>query len=128
MSVDDAIVAAAGSRFARDTALAVCAMSGGAAGLFEWAHRNASNEADFWTKIFPKTIQKDIVVDDRRTVDDIIMELSATDNTYRAVGSAAAPPVFTPEPPVTCDPLSQAQSLAEIPVAADYEIDYGDDD
>lgn len=92
-------VIAFSSKYSRDIALMAVAQMGGADGLVEWAQLSAANEADFWTKIFPKTITKEVVIDDRRTVVDLLRELDAEDAVFTMVQEprpAVSPTDFAP--------------------------------
>lgn len=87
---DGSIMQSAG-RHARNAVLSVFEMKGGARGLYAWTLKSAQNEADYYTKIFPKTIQKDIAIDDRRGIEDV---LSAIDGEFTVV---EAPAVGAPQ-------------------------------
>lgn len=50
---------------------------GGADGLLEWAKSSPDRKDQFYTKMAMKLIPKEHVVDDRRSVDDLILELDS---------------------------------------------------
>lgn len=82
-SVGDAgAVYANAGKYARNMVLTVVDMMGGAPGLYAWANENAQNKADFWTKLFPKVIQKEVEINDRRSIEDV---LQIIDGEYEVV-------------------------------------------
>jgi len=82
---DGAVMAHAG-KYAKNAVLTVFNMMGGANGLKEWAKKSAQNEADFYTKIFTKTIQKDVEINDQRSIEDV---LAAIDGDFTVVDNPA---------------------------------------
>lgn len=90
---DGAVMVAAG-KHARNAVLSVFEMKGGARGLFDWTNKSAQNEADYYTKIFPKTIQKEVEVSDKRGIEDVLSaidaEFTVVDNPLPTVSSVAA--------------------------------------
>lgn len=56
----------------RNSVAAAFEMIGGTQALAEWAQ---VNKGDFYTKLMPKLIVKEIQVDDRRSIDDMVLEL-----------------------------------------------------
>ncbi len=97
-AVVDGVLTAFSGKYARNVALAVVHMSGGAEGLLAWKNRNPANETDFWTKIFPKTIQKEVEVSDRRSIEDVLAaidgEFTVVDNPVPAVPIPQGMPSF----------------------------------
>ena len=89
---DGAVMAHAG-RYAKNAVLSVFDMLGGANGLKEWTKKSAQNEADFYTKIFTKTIQKDVEINDQRSIEDV---LDAIDGEFVMVPNPA-PAVSLPQ-------------------------------
>lgn len=69
-----AVVANSG-RHLRNAIVTAFDMIGGVAALADWAQ---TNRTDFYTKLMPKVIPKEVLVDDRRSVDDLILELDGT--------------------------------------------------
>lgn len=63
------------SKYARQSVLVAYELIGGTKALAEWAIRNPENERDFYTKIFPKTIQKDVEVGARDDVEGLLAKL-----------------------------------------------------
>lgn len=59
-------------RHLRNAVAAAFEMIGGTQALAEWAQ---TNKGDFYTKLMPKLIVKEIQVDDRRSIDDMVLEL-----------------------------------------------------
>ena len=47
-------------------------MLGGTQGLVDWAQRSAQNESDFYTKLFPKVIEKSVEINDQRSIEDVL--------------------------------------------------------
>lgn len=90
------------SRYSRDIALTAVNDMGGAAGLVAWAKSKPAREDSFWEKIFPKTITKEVVLDDRRNVVDLLAELDAEDAGRRLTAPREQPKeaVFTDFAPV----------------------------
>lgn len=64
---------------------------GGADGLEAWARSSGDRLDSFYEKLMPKLIPKEVTVDDRRSVDDLILELDAQ------------PATFTPQPQEAVD-------------------------
>lgn len=60
------------SKYARQATLAVFEMLGGTHAMAEWARENPT---DFYTKLFPKTIQKDVEVGTRDDVEGMLEKL-----------------------------------------------------
>lgn len=56
----------------RNAVAAAFEMIGGTEELAKWAQ---TNKGDFYTKLMPKLIVKEIEVSDKRSVDDLILEL-----------------------------------------------------
>lgn len=73
----DGAVTVFSSKYARNIVLVATEQMGGVEGLVAWAQSSPDRTDSFWTKLFPKTIVKEIAVDDRRGVEDIIDELDA---------------------------------------------------
>lgn len=65
------------SKYARSAVLTAFEMIGGTARLAEWANNNPS---DFFTKVFTKTIQKDIEVGARDDVEGLLERLDLEDS------------------------------------------------
>lgn len=86
----DGAVTVFSSRYARNIVHAATVAMGGAEGLVLWAKKSNDNEAAFWTKIFPKTITKELVVDDKRSIDDVINELDGSPHMERSVPAEVA--------------------------------------
>lgn len=110
IGADGSVMAHAG-RYAKHAVLTAFDMLGGIEGLVGWVKKAPSNEADFYTKIFPKTIQKDIEVNDQRSIEDHLKSLDALDGEFTVV-SAGQPQVaqaaefqtaYEPEPAVAVD-------------------------
>lgn len=59
-------------RHLRNAVAAAFEMIGGTQALAEWAQ---TNKGDYYTKLLPRLLPKEIIVDDRRSVDDIINEM-----------------------------------------------------
>lgn len=72
---EDGSVMTFGARHGRNAALTVFEMRGGWRGLYNWSNKTAQNETDFYTKIYTKTIQKDVVVEDRRSIEDVLQAI-----------------------------------------------------
>lgn len=75
------------SRYSRDIALTAVHQMGGAEGLVRWAKSKPAREDSFWEKIFPKTITKEVILDDRRNVVDLLAELDAEDEGRKLAGA-----------------------------------------
>lgn len=73
----DGAVTVFSSKYARNIVLAATQQMGGVDGLVLWAKSSEDRTDSFWTKLFPKAIVKEIAVDDRRSVEDIIDSLDA---------------------------------------------------
>jgi hypothetical protein len=74
---DDGAVTVFSSKYARNIVLMATEAMGGVEGLVEWAKSSPDRTDSFWTKLFPKTITKEIAIDDKRSVEDIIDALDA---------------------------------------------------
>lgn len=74
---EDGAVTVFSSKYARNIVLAATQQMGGVDGLVLWAKSSEDRTDSFWTKLFPKAIVKEIAVDDRRSVEDVIDELDA---------------------------------------------------
>ena len=68
-------VLALGGKHIRTAIASVFEALGGATGLEAWARSSGDRMDDFYTKLMPKIIPKEHIVDDRRSVDDLILEL-----------------------------------------------------
>lgn len=91
------------SRYSRDIALMAVKEMGGAKGLVDWAKSSKGREDDFWVKIFPKTITKEVVLDDRRNVVDLLAELDIEDARQKVIPNLSPAPIdaqFTDFAPV----------------------------
>lgn len=55
-------------------------------GLHAWVNQSKQNMSDYYTKIFTKTIVKQVEVDDRRTVVDLLNALDAEDEANKRLG------------------------------------------
>lgn len=64
-----------GGRYVRNAVAAVFESLGGADGLECWVRSSPARLDTFYEKIAPKLIVKEVQVDDRRSVDDVILEL-----------------------------------------------------
>ena len=99
VDTDGAVMQYAG-RFAKNAVLSVFEMKGGARGLYEWSNKSAQNESDFYTKLFAKTIQKDVEVNDRRSIEDVLAaidgDFTVVENPVPAAGPAAQFASFAP--------------------------------
>lgn len=71
----DGAVTVFSSKYARNIVLAATQQMGGVDGLVLWAKSSPDRTDSFWQKIFPKVITKEIAIDDRRSVEDIIDQL-----------------------------------------------------
>lgn len=69
---DDGAVVMTAGRFAREAVLSVFEQIGGVEAMAEWA---ANNPDDFYTKVFTKTITREIEQHDERDIDRVIAEL-----------------------------------------------------
>ena len=78
---DGAVMQHAG-KHARNAVLTVFEMLGGARGMYDWAQESAQNKADYYKSIFPKTIQKEVLVEDKRSIEDV---LAAIDGEFTVV-------------------------------------------
>src|ERR1700753_1287271 len=68
----DGAVAVIGSKYVRNAVLGAFITNGGGAWVAEWSKRNPANESDFMTKILPKLIVKEVEVNDKRSVEDLL--------------------------------------------------------
>lgn len=66
-------------KYARGAVLYAFERVGGAEGLAQWANENRD---DFYTKLFPKVITREVDVTERRGIDEL---LDALDGDYRVV-------------------------------------------
>lgn len=103
-------------RYAKNAVLTVFDMLGGTRGLAEWALKNPANEADYYTKIFPKTIQKDVEVKDSRSIEDV---LAALDGEFTVVENGI-PAVASPQD------FSNFSSFDSAIVIGDVDEDVGE--
>lgn len=90
VSPDGSVMAIAG-KYARNAVLSVFEMMGGARGMYDWAKKSPANEADFYTKIFPKTIQKEFEINDKRDVEDVLAAIDAEFTVVERVAPPATP-------------------------------------
>lgn len=76
--------ASVGRKYLKNAGLAVFHMIGGVEAFAEWANRNKD---DYYTKIYPKLIDKTVEVHDMRTIEDVISELdeNTIDGEYERV-------------------------------------------
>lgn len=82
-------------KYARGAVLYAFENIGGADALADWARENPD---DFYTKLFPKIITKEVDVQDNRGVDEL---LTVLDGDYEVVGGAddlAGEPTEAPPP------------------------------
>lgn len=63
-----------GRKYLKDAGIAVFHMIGGVERMAEWANKN---EGDYYTKIYPKLLEKQVEITDMRTVEDVIDDLDA---------------------------------------------------
>lgn len=63
------------SKYARQAVLVAFELIGGTKALAEWAVKSDENQRDFYTKIFTKTIQKDVEVGQRDDVEGLLAKL-----------------------------------------------------
>lgn len=59
-------------KYAKTAVLTAFDQLGGVQGLVDWAKESAQNKADYYTKIFTKTIQKDVEINDARSIEDVL--------------------------------------------------------
>lgn len=59
-------------RYAKSAVLTAFDQLGGVQGLVNWVNESAQNKADYYTKIFTKTIQKDVEINDQRSIEDVL--------------------------------------------------------
>lgn len=81
-------IIAHGGRHIKSAIATVFESLGGAEGLEKWARSSGDRLDQFYTKMAMKLIPKEVTVDDRRSVDDLILELD---------GGAPATPAPQPE-------------------------------
>lgn len=60
-------------------------------GLHAWINQSKQNMSDYYTKIFTKTIVKQVEVDDRRTVVDLLNALDTEDEARRVMANDPKP-------------------------------------
>lgn len=70
-------IMAHGGRHIKAAIATVFEALGGAQGLETWAKSSEDRKDLFYTKMAMKLIPKEVTVDDRRSVDDLILELDA---------------------------------------------------
>lgn len=73
----DGTIVTNASKYARQATLAAFEMIGGTQALAEWA---INNKKDFYTKLFGKTIQKDIELNAGNSVDELVRRLAETED------------------------------------------------
>lgn len=71
---DGTFFANIGRKYLKDAGVAVFHMIGGVERMAKWANEN---EGDYYTKIYPKLLEKQIEISDMRTVEDVIDDLDA---------------------------------------------------
>lgn len=71
-------IIAMGGMYVRNAVQTVFEALGGARGLEAWARSSNARLDSFYEKIAPKLIVKHVQVDDRRSVDDMILELDGS--------------------------------------------------
>jgi len=64
--------ATVGRKYLKNAGLAVFEMLGGVDSFAVWAEKNKS---DFYTKIYPKLLDKSVEITDLRTIEDVISDL-----------------------------------------------------
>lgn len=69
-------------KYAKHAVLTAFDMLGGVSGLATWANQTAANKADFYTKLFPKVIEKSVEINDQRSIEDV---LAAIDGEFTVV-------------------------------------------
>ncbi len=72
MTAPDGTIMVNASKYSRAAVLTVFEMIGGTRAMAEWARENPN---EFYTKLFPKTIQKDIEVGARDDVEGLLERL-----------------------------------------------------
>lgn len=98
---DRAIRSVFAKAHSRDLVVLAAECLGGVSRLVEWVQEDAENERDYWTKIFPRTIQRDVEVTTTKSFDELVFSLAreagvidvsdATDAEFVDVASAAEP-------------------------------------
>lgn len=68
----DGAVIVNGGKYARHAVLAAFEMLGGVPAMVEWAKEHPG---EFYTKLFARTIQKDVEVQSSRSVEDLLGEI-----------------------------------------------------
>lgn len=114
----EGVIIANAGKHARNAVLTAFEMMGGTAGLVTWAQRNAANETDFYTKLFPKVIQKEVEVSKQGSIEDV---LNVIDGEYTEVPNPL-PTVAAPSSMMAFDPLS-----AIVVGAVDEDEDFVDE-
>lgn len=105
-------------RYARGMVLYAFERIGGAEGLSDWAR---DNKDDFYTKLFPKIITKEVDVVERRGVDELMDVLDAE---YEVVGEEGAGgcspvPAAAPFPPPEVDKTAAGFT----PTPPEFDVD-----
>lgn len=109
-------VTLAGSKYARNIVLSAVHHMGGVAGLVTWAKATNANEADFWTKIFPKTVQREVEVEVKRDLTDVLVELDMLEGEFTVVPKST--PTSIQEYPIV-EPAHPASSVPRQHVSLD---------
>lgn len=88
-AINVAIIGNAGKR-AKEAALVAFVVNGGEAWLAVWAKKNPN---DYFTKVFPKLIDRSVEIKDTRGIEDIIDQLDAEGGDLPALSDRRADPI-----------------------------------
>lgn len=69
---DGEFFAKVGRKYLKNAGIAVFHMIGGVERMAKWAD---ANEGDYYTKIWPKLLEKQVEITDMRTIEDVVGEL-----------------------------------------------------
>ena len=69
---DGEFFASVGRKYLKNAGLAVFHMIGGVEAMAKWAN---ANKSDYYTKIYPKLLEKQVEITDNRTIEDVVNDL-----------------------------------------------------
>lgn len=69
---DGTFMATLGPKYMKNCGIAVFHMIGGVGAFAEWANRNKD---DFYKSIYPKLLGKEVEINDRRSIEDVITDI-----------------------------------------------------
>lgn len=103
-------------KYARGAILFAFERIGGAEALSDWAE---DNKGEFYTKLFPKIVTREVEVTERRSLDDL---MDVIDAKYDEMPPADTPPTPEHHRFERLEPVDD-EAVADLPSGDDWDID-----